>query len=62
MTPEAYNQLVDHIIRETGLSETKADAAAAAMGDLPETDDEGQLVIRSGTMTYHIKPWLPDGE
>jgi hypothetical protein len=62
MTPESYHDLVDHIIRETGLPEAKADDAAAAMGDRPETDAEGQLVIRSGEQTFHINPWPPDGE
>jgi hypothetical protein len=59
MTPESYTDLVNHIIRETGLPRAKADAAAAAMGDRPETDAEGQLVIRSGKKTFHIKHWLP---
>jgi len=58
MTPEAYHALVDDIIRETGLTEAKANAAAA-MGDLPETDAAGQLVIRSDKQTFLIRSALP---
>jgi hypothetical protein len=58
MTPEAYTDLVNHIVRETGLPRAKADAVAAVMGDRPEIDDEGLLVIRSGKKIFRIKPWI----
>ena len=61
-TPESYSDLLDHIIRGTGLTEAKAPASAAAKGDRPETDAVGQLVIRSGKQPFHISPRLPDGE